>query len=81
MGTAYWNMGQIDKAMAEYEKSLTMNPKHKPSLHSLFLLQVEGKHDLGAASGTLKKIEEIDPKYQSLPEFKKLLEDSKPRVR
>ena len=81
LGTAYWNMGQIEKAMAEYQGSLAIDPKHMPSLHSLFLLQVQGRHDFQAAVATLKKIEGIDPKYQPLAELKKLLEDSKPRVR
>lgn len=81
LGTAYWNVGQMDKAMAEYQKSLAMDPRHIPSLHNMFLLQVEGQHDLQAATRTLKKIEEIDPNYQSLAELKNLLEDNKPKVR
>ena len=77
LATALWNMGQTDKAMAEYQKSLTIDPKHMPTLHSLFLMEVDSKHDLQAATNILKKMEQIDPKYPPLPELKELLANKK----
>ena len=77
LATALWNMGQTDKAIAEYQKSLTIDPKHMPTLHSLFLMEVDIKHDLQAAASILKKMEQIDPKYPPLPELKQLLANKK----
>lgn len=75
MGTALWNLGQRDKAMAEYEKSLAADPKHILTLHNLFVVQVEGNRDFTAAADILKKMEEIDPKYPPLAQLKKKLEN------
>ena len=74
MGTALWNLGDRARALAEYEKSLEIDPKHMNTLHTLFLVQVEGRHDLQAAAEMLRRMEEADPKYASLPELRRQLE-------
>ena len=75
LATALWNMGERDKALAEYQKAFKSDPKNILLLHNLFLVQIAMKQ-LDAAADSLKKMEEIDPKYSSLPELKKQLEQA-----
>ena len=75
MATAFWNMGERDKALAEDQKAFNSDPKNIFLLHNLFLVQIAMK-DLSAAAASLKKMEEIDPKYSSLPELKKQFEQA-----
>jgi tetratricopeptide (TPR) repeat protein len=73
MATALWNTGQRDRAMGEYRKALTADPKHMPTLHNLFVAELDGDHNTKAAADILKRMEEIDPKYSDLPTLKKRL--------
>lgn len=77
MGTAYWNLGQVDRAMAEYQKSLDADPRHMMTLHNLFVVHTEGRRDLDAAADTLRRMEEIDPKYPALPVLKQKLSEER----
>jgi tetratricopeptide (TPR) repeat protein len=74
MGTAFWNLGQRDRAMAEYEKSLATDPKHMNTLHTLFMVQLEGLRDANKAAELLKQIEAADPSYPPIPDLKRQLE-------
>src|SRR5215831_7219060 len=72
LGTALWNAGQKDKAMAEYQAALKVDPKHMATLHNLVIVRLE-ERDFPAADETLKKMEEINPKYEGLDPLKKRL--------
>jgi len=80
MATAYWNSGQRDQAMTEYNKALEIDPKHINTLHTLFLVQIEGRNDIDAAAGLLKRIEEANPSYDQLPGLKRQLEQERARA-
>ena len=72
LGTALWNAGQKDKAMATYQEILKADPKHMATLHNLVIVHLE-QRDFNAAQQTLKRMEEIDPKYEGLDPLKKRL--------
>ena len=71
-GTALWNAGQKDKAMATYQDILKTDPKHMATLHNLVVVYLEDRN-FAAAEETLKRMEEIDPKYEGLPSLKQRL--------
>ena len=74
MATALWNIGQRDRAMAEYEKTLAADPKHMPTLHNVFVAELDGNRDVKAAAAVLKRMETIDPKYAGMESLKRRLE-------
>jgi Flp pilus assembly protein TadD len=80
MGTALWNMGEKDRAMAEYQKSLQTDPNHMLTLANLFMVQMEGQHDIQIATDLLTKMERIDPSYPPLPQLRKRLEELKAKA-
>jgi Flp pilus assembly protein TadD len=75
MATALWHMGKSEEAVAEYEKCLKADPRHMPTLHNLFLVEVNG--NLKAAAELLQRMEQIDAKYESLPALRQKLEDAR----
>jgi tetratricopeptide (TPR) repeat protein len=76
LGTAYWNAGQKDKAMATYQSALAVDPKHMSTLHNIVIVRLE-ERNVPAAEKVLKQMEEIDPKYEGLAPLKKRLEELK----
>ena len=72
LGTALWNAGQKDKAMATYQQILKADPKHMATLHNIVIVHLE-ERDFAGAEQTLKRMEEIDPKYEGLDPLKKRL--------
>ena len=80
MATTYWNLGQREKAMEEYNKSLEIDPKHVYTLHTLFMLHLEGRGDIKTAEEMLRRLEEADPKYEHIPVLKRDLATEKARL-
>ena len=72
LGTALWNAGQKEKAMAEYQATLKIDPKHMATLHNLVIAHL-GEKDFVNAEKVLKRMEQIDPKYEGLDSLKKRL--------
>src|SRR6184192_2706215 len=61
LGTALWNAGQKDKAMAEYRSILKADPKHMSTLHNLVIVYLD-ERDFPSAEKVVKQMAEIDPK-------------------
>ena len=76
LGTALYNAGQKEKAMAAYQQILKVDPKHMATLHNLVIVRLE-ERNFPAAEETLKKMEEINPKYEGLDPLKKRLAELK----
>jgi tetratricopeptide (TPR) repeat protein len=74
LGTALWNAGQKDKAMAQYQSALKIDPKHMATLHNLTIVYEEDRK-LADAEKTIKQMEVIDPKYEGLDTLKKRLDE------
>ena len=75
-GTALWNAGQKDRAMATYQSILKTDPKHMATLHNLVIVYLEDRN-FATAEQTLKRMEEIDPKYEGLPSLRQRLTELK----
>jgi len=75
-GTALWNAGEKDKAMAQYRAALKIDPKHMATLHNLTIVYEEDRK-LAEAEKTLKQMEAIDPKYEGIDTLKKRLDELK----
>jgi tetratricopeptide (TPR) repeat protein len=79
LATALYNMGQVDDAMAEYEKSLAVDPRHMFTLHNMFIVYIDNKKDFTAAEAVLKQMEQINPGYEGLPAPRQKLADDRAR--
>src|SRR5262249_31270800 len=76
LGTALWNAGQKDQAMAEYQAILKIDRKNMPTLHNIVIVDLEARNT-SAAEKILKQMEAIDPKYEGLDALKKRLAELK----
>ena len=74
-GSFLFNLGRFQESVESFQKSLELRPAHMETLENLFSAQLEGLKDLRGAGATLRKIEQTDPKYASLPALKKRLDD------
>jgi Flp pilus assembly protein TadD len=70
LATALWNLGQKDKAMAQYQQILKSDPRHMATLHNLVIVHLE-ERNFAAAEQVLKQMESIDPKYEGLDPLRK----------
>jgi tetratricopeptide (TPR) repeat protein len=69
-----FSQGNITDAKRHLEIAMKQNPNHIPTLHGLFLVTLEGDHDVEKAAGIAKQIETLSPNYQGLSDLKSRLE-------
>ena len=75
MATAYWYMGNIDTAIAEFNKVLTFAPNNANTLFNLGLVKWQGKHDSAAAIADWKKLLATNPNYEAKDKVEQMLTD------
>jgi len=62
LGIAYYYMNQPDKALAQFDASLTMDPRHAKTLLNVGIVRAFGKQDLkGAADAWQKALQYAPP--------------------
>ena len=76
LATALWSAGQKEKAMAEYQGILQLDPKHVATLHNIAIVRL-GDRNFTEAEKVIKQIEAIEPKYDGLESLKKRLAELK----
>lgn len=79
MGTAFWFMGNADKAIAEFNKALTYVPDNPNTLFNLGLVKWKGKMDAAGATAAWKRLLATDPNYQGKADVEKYLAEVKNR--
>lgn len=63
MATAYWYLGETDRAIAEFENSLKSNPTHPGTLFNLGVVKWQGKMDVQGAVAAWQKLLDTNPNY------------------
>ena len=71
-GTAYAKKGEVDRAIADYTKTIALNPKHAIAYYNRGVTY-EKKGDKEQAIADYRKALEIDPSDQDAKEALKLL--------
>jgi lipoprotein NlpI len=74
MGTCYFNLGRADEALREFKQSLAIDPRHEPTLYNVVVVNLEGKHDLKAASQAWDQLHRLNPNYPNLDQLKQKLD-------
>ena len=80
MGTAFWFMGNADRAIAEFNKALTYVPDNPNTLFNRGLVLWKGKADAAGAIADWEKLLAVNPNYQGKAQVEQLLSEAKSRV-
>jgi tetratricopeptide (TPR) repeat protein len=75
LATAYWYLGDADKAITEFNMALKYSPSNPNTLFNLGLVKWEGKHDSAGAIADWKKLLATNPNYASREQVEKMLSD------
>ncbi len=70
MGICLREMGMSDDAMAQFQTSLSYDPRHWQTWLNLGVVALFDKHDLTIAREAFDKVEEINPTFKDLPLLK-----------
>ncbi len=71
LGTAFWYSGFPQKGVAEYEKSLAIDPAHANTLFNLGVVRSDGLKDYAGAIAAWEKLLKSNPQY---PERQRVLD-------
>lgn len=77
MGTAFWFMGNADKALAEFQKALTFVPDNPNTLFNLGLVKWKGKMDGAGATAAWERLLATDPNYEQKSQVEQMLAEVK----
>jgi cytochrome c-type biogenesis protein CcmH/NrfG len=61
LGVAYYYTNQPDRAIAQFQKSLAVDPKHTKTLLNLGIVRAFGKQDLSGAAEAWQQVVELAP--------------------
>ena len=73
MATAYYFMGDADRAIAEFDEVLKQNPKHANALFNEGMVKWEGKGDISGAIVSWKKLLASNPDYPKREQVENLI--------
>lgn len=74
LGTAYFYSGRSQDALAEYRKSLAIDPRHEPTLLNAIVVNLEGTHDLAAAQKAWDELHKVNPNNSALAGLKEKID-------
>jgi cytochrome c-type biogenesis protein CcmH/NrfG len=77
MATAYWYMGDTDRAIAEFNKSLGYEPNKANTLFNLGLVKWRGKMDVNGAVADWEKLLATNPNYEGKDKVEQLIAEAK----
>jgi tetratricopeptide (TPR) repeat protein len=75
MATAYWYLGDPDKAIEEFNTALKYAPTNPNTLFNLGLVKWQGKHDSASAITDWKRLLATNPDYAARNQVEKMLSD------
>ena len=62
LGVSFYYLNQPDRALAQFDKSLKINPKHSKTLLNLGIVRAFGKQDLNGAAKAWEEVIAVAPK-------------------
>ena len=80
MATAYWYLGNIEEAIAQFNKALAFAPTNPNTLFNLGLVKWQGKHDGAGAIADWNKLLEANPNYEQKDKVRKMLSDVEKQI-
>ena len=80
MGTAFWFMGNADRAIVEFDKALTYVPNNPNTLFNLGLVKWKGKTDAAGAIAAWEKLLATAPNYEQKTQVEQMLGEARNHV-
>jgi cytochrome c-type biogenesis protein CcmH/NrfG len=80
MGTAFWFMGNADRAIAEFDKALAYVPNNPNTLFNLGLVKWKGKTDAAGAIAAWEKLLATAPNYEQKTQVEQMLGEARNHV-
>ena len=77
LGTALWYMGDADKAIAEFQRSLRSRPGHPATLFNLGVVRWQGKMDPKGAVEAWEELLKQNPNYPQRQQVLEFIEKAK----
>lgn len=77
MGTAYWYLGDADRAIAEFQTVLQAEPTKANTLFNLGIVEWQGKGDAGAAVAAWNKLLAANPDYPNRGKVQEMIDQAK----
>jgi tetratricopeptide (TPR) repeat protein len=74
LGVAYYYTNEPDKAIAQFEKSLAIDPAHTKTMLNMGIVKAFGKQDLAGASAAWQQVIATAPNSQEAQAARKALE-------
>lgn len=74
LGVCYYQDGQIDRALAQFDHSLGVDPRHVKTLLNVGIVLAFGKQDLAAATQAWERVIEVAPASQEADIARRALE-------
>ena len=77
MGTAFWFMGNADRAIGEFDKALIYVPNNPNTLFNLGLVKWKGKTNAAGAIAAWEKLLATDPDYEQKAQVEQMLGEAR----
>jgi tetratricopeptide (TPR) repeat protein len=81
MATAYWYLGNVDQAIAEFNQALVYSPTSPNTLFNLGLVKWQAKHDGAGAIADWQKLLNTNPTYEQKDKVLQMLSEIKKQTR
>lgn len=81
MGIAYFNTGDADRALKEFDHALKDDPRHEQTLFNVGVVKMNGKNDAKGAIAAWESLLKIDPAYKDRDRVETLLSQAKSQVK
>ncbi len=77
MGTAYFYLGDSDRALKEFDTALKSSPNHANTLFNTGMVKWQGKMDVNGAVAAWQKLLETNPSYPNRDKVENLIKQAK----
>jgi tetratricopeptide (TPR) repeat protein len=77
LGTAYWYIGDADRALSEFQKSLQVRPNHAGTWFNMGIVKWQGKMDPAGAVLAWQELLKRNPDYEGKAKVEELIAKAK----
>lgn len=80
LGTALWYSGRADEALAQYARSLEINPTHAQTLFNIGIVKSEGKADHAGAATAWETLLASNPSYPNAGSVRSMIAEARSKA-